>query len=1154
MEAAACLPPVVALRSTACYVAGTVRTIEAAGEQNRVSTLAGTRVALARHGLAPAAALALLLVACGPGLSPVESVLGPVTVAMAGGEESSLAVAVPESQAVRITIEPTTIDVRATVRDASGRTVLDVDAPARAAGTEVLLMQPGPARTLTLTVTGIDYPTSRGEVRIEAVALPSATESDRERIAAAGLESAASARVERIDERHARRAATQFAEAASFYEGLNDDRAAARGRLHQAAVHEWRLWDHSGAIEHAREAARHARRARDHELTAHALALIGAAQTGQADSMRQAGTAEAATREFDQSRASLTQAAQLYAELELDSLEALTVNYRGVAAQYAGDWQAAEADYRQAGEIWQALGDTARTSLPLQSLAFVYYEQGDPRRALELFDQALALQKGMQLIDYAHTLHNSAMACQVLGRFDEAIARYYEAMQILAAAGDRPGQARALHGIGVALKAAGEPERAEVMLERSLALRPAGSDDRSRHVALVVLGDLHRERGDNREAVGLHTEAITIATSPHEEARGRVALARDYLATAAYEDAKRELDLALALPLPETHRYRASAWLELGEVEAALGHDEASDAAFARALRIHSDARSDLEQAYVLERRARVAFTARSLERVVADTGAALALLNRVSLEGTHGDQRALFLASRRSTVELRLETFMALAQAAAREGDLKRAASLERLALAVSEASRGIALRDRLRADGEAAVSGALLDRRRKLYELLVGKRARQDALQERAAPDVARVAVLAEEIEHLRTELDSVEARVGLERRQAGTSTTVDEPAALLEAPPGTVVAEYFIGERNSWLFELRGDELDVHRLPARSELEPLAHRLHERWQSPAGGSDRSLAAADPLARMLFAPLHAAATDDALLIVPDGALYLIPLAVLVRRSQAAALAKNVSIVPSLAALRDSTGARPPAPRLLAMIADPIFSGTDPRVHDGHAVPRSIAHELDAGLTRSARTLESLTRLPGAEIEAREVLELVPREQTLVLTGAEATRERLLTAPLDQYRILHFATHAWSDSQDPALATLVLSRLDVDGRPQDGALRLSDIAGLRLNADLVVLSGCETALGREIAGEGPVSLSQGFLRAGARAVVASLWRVPDTSTTVLMRHFYEHLLRDRRSPAEALGLAQDAVRSQRRWADPYFWAGFQLTEIAPRT
>jgi CHAT domain-containing protein len=125
------------------------------------------------------------------------------------------------------------------------------------------------------------------------------------------------------------------------------------------------------------------------------------------------------------------------------------------------------------------------------------------------------------------------------------------------------------------------------------------------------------------------------------------------------------------------------------------------------------------------------------------------------------------------------------------------------------------------------------------------------------------------------------------------------------------------------------------------------------------------------------------------------------------------------------------------------------------------------------------------------------------------------------------------------------------LSRFGADGRPLDGALRQYDITHLRLNADLVVLSGCDTALGREIAGEGPIGLAQAFLRSGARAVVATLWQVPDTSTAVFMREFYRGMLRDGRAPAHALALAQDHLKRQARWSDPYYWAGFQLVSNA---
>ena len=151
----------------------------------------------------------------------------------------------------------------------------------------------------------------------------------------------------------------------------------------------------------------------------------------------------------------------------------------------------------------------------------------------------------------------------------------------------------------------------------------------------------------------------------------------------------------------------------------------------------------------------------------------------------------------------------------------------------------------------------------------------------------------------------------------------------------------------------------------------------------------------------------------------------------------------------------------------------------------------------------------------------------------------------------LDQYRIVHFATHALADSQDPALATLALSQWDAAGKPLDGALRLYDITQLRLNADLVVLSACDTALGREIAGEGPIGLSQAFLRSGAQSVLATLWQVPDTSTAALMREFYRQLLTNKRDASVALQLAQDYIRKQPRWSDPYYWAGFQLISMA---
>ena len=147
----------------------------------------------------------------------------------------------------------------------------------------------------------------------------------------------------------------------------------------------------------------------------------------------------------------------------------------------------------------------------------------------------------------------------------------------------------------------------------------------------------------------------------------------------------------------------------------------------------------------------------------------------------------------------------------------------------------------------------------------------------------------------------------------------------------------------------------------------------------------------------------------------------------------------------------------------------------------------------------------------------------------------------------LAQYRIIHFATHGLADSKRPELSGLVLSMVDRKGNPQDGFLGLEDIYNLKLPVDMVVLSGCQTALGREITGEGLISMTRGFMYAGASRVVASLWNVDDLATSELMAEFYRAMERDKMRPAAALRKAQIALWKQKSWHSPYYWAAFQI-------
>jgi CHAT domain-containing protein len=115
-------------------------------------------------------------------------------------------------------------------------------------------------------------------------------------------------------------------------------------------------------------------------------------------------------------------------------------------------------------------------------------------------------------------------------------------------------------------------------------------------------------------------------------------------------------------------------------------------------------------------------------------------------------------------------------------------------------------------------------------------------------------------------------------------------------------------------------------------------------------------------------------------------------------------------------------------------------------------------------------------------------------------------------------------------------------------GRPEDGFLRLRDIYNLHLPADMVVLSACRTGLGKKVKGEGLIGLTRAFMYAGAKRVVASLWKVDDEATAELMKRFYQHMFKGRMPAASALNRARiEIMQAREQWRAPYYWAGFIL-------
>jgi CHAT domain-containing protein len=253
------------------------------------------------------------------------------------------------------------------------------------------------------------------------------------------------------------------------------------------------------------------------------------------------------------------------------------------------------------------------------------------------------------------------------------------------------------------------------------------------------------------------------------------------------------------------------------------------------------------------------------------------------------------------------------------------------------------------------------------------------------------------------------------------------------------------------------------------------------------------------------------------------------------------------------LATLRRQWTGRSPAPKIVAVVADPVFSSADWRVkRDAPAVPaaETVQNEVQRSAQESGALDASsrLPRLPLTRSEAAAISSLAPPGQYRVALDFEATREAAVDRALAEYRIIHFATHGLLNSARPELSGLVFSLVDRSGQPRDGFLRLHEIYNLNLPAELVVLSACQTAMGKEVKGEGLAALTRGFMHAGAARVLATLWKIDDRATSIVMKRFYKGMLGPKgMRPAAALRDALIEMWKSKRWRAAHYWGAYVL-------
>ncbi len=739
----------------------------------------------------------------------------------------------------------------------------------------------------------------------------------------------------------------------------------------------------------------------------------------------------------------------------------------------------------------QSDGERARAAT---QRAWQQQGEGDLEGAMASFREALAISRriGDRSLE-GSTINFIGLLHQFLGDFTAAEESYRQALRIARETGDRNLEGVALFHFGWLHFARHEFEAAVRSYEEALAAHRAAGARNDEALTMMNLGMTYNSLGQHAKALQYESEALPIV--------------RAYGRSGSEADVLDHMGVSLTfLHRPEEAIERHTEALKIRRARGTRWSYPFSLSQRARAyeaLGRFPDAARDMAEVIEIVEAGRRNLSAKRFKASLF-AGMTGHYEHYVNVVMESGDDLAAFSASERARARLTLD------------------AVREALARADTAAGRSMFAReDALRDDIE-----------RKQRSL--------DTASSEKAPAITA------EIESLNGDLRQVEEEIRrryptlAEARNADALSAEQIRAELLD--DRTAVVEYFLGREKSWLWVLTREAIEAYPLPPRATVEAAAVKLHTLLsQGDQRGKRRELdAAIAALTKMIVRPVPRGA--ERLIIVPDGALFYVPFAALglIDRHEIV-MAPSAS---TLVLLRRREAARAHVDTELAVFADPVFRADDPRVTGR----RSATHALDPDLARSAQEtgLHELRRLPATRAEANAIAALVHGRARKAL-DFDASRDSVLREDLGRFRVLHFATHALVNAQHPELSGIVLSLVDRGGAPIDGFLRVHDLYRLEGAADLVLLSACRTAAGKELRGEGIVGLVSGFMNAGTPRVVASYWDVRDQPTAELMKRFYRAMFSSGMTPAAALRAAQRSMRAEPQWRSPARWAAFAL-------
>ncbi|HEY2933254.1 MAG TPA: CHAT domain-containing protein [Acidobacteriota bacterium] len=826
----------------------------------------------------------------------------------------------------------------------------------------------------------------------------------------------------------------------------------------------------------------------------------------------------------------------------------------GLAALSRRDLEAAQNLLSRSGAIYDRLApNSPAVATSLGNRGVIAWLRGDLEGAQDYYTRALAIHERLNpnSMEVAAGFNNLGLVAWSRGNLEAAQDHHTRALAIKERlAPNSLDLANSLNNLGNVAYDRSDLQAAQSYHSRALAIREQLRPD-SLDVAMTFnnLGNIAYARGDLAGAEDYHRRALTI--------RGRLA--------------PNSLDVAFSLST-------------LGNIARDRTDRQAAQNYYSQALAIRERlAPNSLDVAKSLADVGHVALKERRFSDARALFTRAVDIVERHRRQIPFTESRALLLAKYPEPYTGLLRASVGLNNLPAAFNTVERARARSLLDL-LAEAN----------IDVQQGIHPELKQREQAAHSRIARVQRELIATQSQASLDKNRLLQLEEELKQVDHEREQLEVEIQQKHPryaelQYPTPISLKGIQDLLD--PQTALLEYALGEDRSFLFVVTRTESHVSELPAAASLSDRVKRLRETLiRQPQRTTFPSyIDQARALYQLLIEPAgRSLAGKKQLIIVPDGILHYLPFEVLLSsgdlRSLTAVAPRRwpylirdyaVSYVPSatvLSSLHQSHQTRPGQQKMLLAYADPAYGAGEP-----------AAKSLLGSAMRSAfgeAKPWSLERLPESREEANRIASLYPQEKVRLFLQQDAREENVKGEPLlNQYRFIHFAVHGLLNETRPQFSGLVLSLPGAeypkpktrdlkpetpepgkqtsadnnlksaiqDPQSEDGLLQVYEIFDLRLNADLVVLSACETGLGKEVKGEGLVGLTRAFLYAGTPSVVVSLWKVSDRSTAELMVSFYQHLKDGTMNKAEALRQAQLKLIRSGRYAEPYYWAPFVL-------